>query len=59
VFPGVFSGNVTNGNFSDIFIGAASIKMRSSGFLYAELPDPNISSVNLSDSLLTISRTNN
>ena len=53
--PGVFSGNVTNGNFSDIFIGAASIKNESSGFLYSELPDPNISSVNLSDSLLTIS----
>ncbi len=53
--PGVFSGNVTNGNFSDIFIGAASIQNESSGFLYAELPDSNISSVNLSDSLLTIS----
>ena len=54
--PGVFSGNVTNGNFSDIFIGAASIQNESSGFLYAELPDHNISSVNLSDSLLTISQ---
>jgi hypothetical protein len=53
--PGVFSGNVTNGNFSDIFIGAASIKNEESGFLYAQLPDPNVSSVNLSDSLLTIS----
>jgi hypothetical protein len=53
--PDVFSGNVTNGNFSDIFIGAASIKNEESGFLYAQLPDPNVSSVNLSDSLLTIS----
>jgi hypothetical protein len=54
--PGVFSGNITNGNFSDIFIGAASIQDESSGFLYAKLPDPNVSSVNLSDSLLTISQ---
>lgn len=53
--PGVFSGKVTNGNFSDIFIGAPTIKNERSGFLYAELPDPNISSVNFSDSLLTIS----
>jgi hypothetical protein len=53
--PDVFSGQVTNGNFSDIFIGAPIIRNERSGFLYAELPDSNISSVNLSDSLLTIS----
>ena len=53
--PGVFEGRVTNGTFSDIFIGTPSIDNENSGFLYAQLPDPNISSVNLSDSLLTIS----
>jgi hypothetical protein len=53
--PGVFEGRVTNGTFSDISIGSPIIKNESSGFLYAQLPDPNISSVNLSDSLLTIS----
>lgn len=53
--PGVFEGKVTNGTFSDIFIGSPTISNENSGFLYAQLPDPNISSVNLSDSLLTIS----
>jgi hypothetical protein len=36
-------------------MGAPIIRNENSGFLYAELPDPNVSSVNLSDSLLTIS----
>jgi hypothetical protein len=53
--PGVFEGKVTNGTFSNIFIGAPTIDNENSGFLYAQLPDPNVSSVNLSDSLLTIS----
>jgi len=53
--PGLFNGDVTNGNFSDIYIGAAVIRNKNSGFLYAQLPDSNISSVNLSSSLLTVS----
>ena len=53
--PGVFNGDVTNGTFSNIFIGAAIIRNENSGFLYAQLPDFNISSVNLSDSVLTLS----
>ena len=52
---GVFDGNVTNGTFGNIFIGAAIIRNEKSGFLYAQLPDFNISSVNLSDSVLTLS----
>ena len=52
---GVFDGTVTNGTYSNITIGAPVIRNENSGFLYAQLPDPNVSSVNLSDSLLTIS----
>jgi hypothetical protein len=53
--PGVFDGGVVNGTYSSITIGAPVIRNENSGFLYAQLPDPNVSSVNLSDSLLTIS----
>ncbi|MGA1048708.1 MAG: hypothetical protein ACO3UU_11930, partial [Minisyncoccia bacterium] len=53
--PGVYSGTVTNGTYSNIFIGAPIIRNENSGFLYAELPNYNISSVNLSGSLLTLS----
>jgi len=52
---GVYSGSVTNGTYSNIFIGAPIIRNENASFLYAQLPDSNISSVNLSDSLLTIS----
>ncbi len=52
---GIYSGSVTNGTYNNIFIGSPVIRNENSGFLYAQLPDPNISSVNLSDSLLTIS----
>jgi hypothetical protein len=52
---GVFDGAVANGTYSNITIGAPVIRNENSGFLYAQLPDPNVSSVNLSDSLLTIS----
>jgi hypothetical protein len=52
---GVFDGGVVNGTYSSITIGAPIIRNENSGFLYAELPDPNVSSVNLSDSLLTLS----
>jgi hypothetical protein len=53
--PGVYSGTVTNGTYNNIFIGAPIIRNESSGSLYAQLPDYNISSVNLSGSLLTLS----
>ena len=52
---GVYSGTVTDGTYSNIFIGAPIIRNQNSGFLYAQLPDFNISSVNLSGSLLTLS----
>jgi hypothetical protein len=52
---GVFDGGVVNGTYSNISIGAPIIRNENSGFLYAELPNPNVSSVNLSDSSLTIS----
>jgi hypothetical protein len=52
---GVYSGAVTNGTYSNISIGAPFIRNETSGFLYAQLPDSNISSVNLSNSSLTIS----
>ena len=52
---GICTGAVTNGTYNNIFIGAPVIRNENSGFLYAQLPDPNVSSVNLSDSLLTIS----
>jgi len=53
--PGVYSGTVTDGTYSNIFIGAPIIRNQNSGFLYAQLPDFNISSVNLSGSLITLS----
>ena len=52
---GVFDGAVANGTYSNILMGAPVIRNENSGFLYAQLPDPNVSSVNLSDSSLTIS----
>jgi len=52
---GICTGAVTNGTYNNVFIGAPIIRNENSGFLYAQLPDPNVSSVNLSDSLLTIS----
>jgi len=52
---GVYLGSVVNGTNIAITIGAPIIRNQDSGYLYAELPDSNISSVNLSDSLLTVS----
>ena len=52
---GIYSGSVVDGSYSNVFIAAPIIRNERSGFLYAKLPDSNISSVNLSDSLLTIS----
>ena len=51
---GIFSGTHVDGNYN-AFIGAPIIRNESQGFLYSRLPDSNISSVNLSDSLLSIS----
>jgi len=51
---GVYSGTVTNGTYN-ILLGAPVIRNEGAGYLYAQLPDSNISSVNLSDSLLTVS----
>ena len=51
----VFSGTVTNGTYNNISIGAPIIRNEDSGSLYTQLPDSNIASVNLSDSLLTLS----
>ena len=52
---GVYVGSVVNGTSIPITIGAPIIRNQDSGYLYAELPDLNISSVNLSNSLLTVS----
>jgi hypothetical protein len=51
---GIYSGTVTNGTYN-ITLGAPIIRNEGAGYLYAQLPDSNISSVNLSDSLLTVS----
>lgn len=53
---GVFDGSLPSGTIEpNIQIGAPIVRNESTGYLYAELPDSNIASVNLSDSLLTIS----
>jgi hypothetical protein len=51
---GVYTGGITTGIYP-ITIGAPIIRNQDSGYLYAELSNSNISSVNLSDSLLTVS----
>jgi hypothetical protein len=51
----VYDGQITNGKYSDVSIGAPFIRSQNSG-LYAQLPDSNIASVNLSDSLLKLSQ---
>ena len=53
VFDGTLSGAGTS--TTNIQIGAPIVRNESKGYLYAQLPDSNVSSVNLSDSLLTIS----
>ena len=52
---GVYSGTVVDGTYN-ILLGAPVIRNEGAGYLYAQLPDSNISSVNLSDSLLTVSK---
>ena len=52
---GVYDGAITNGKYTDVSIGAPFIRGQNSG-LYAQLPDSNIASANLSDSLLKLSQ---
>ena len=53
---GVFDGGLPLSTIQPtILLGSAIIRNQSTGSLYAKLPDSNISSVNLSDSLLTVS----
>ena len=53
---GVFDGALPSGTIQPtVLLGSAIIRNQNNGFLYAQLPDSNISSVNLSDSLLTFS----
>jgi hypothetical protein len=51
---GVYSPTVGVGTYK-VTLGAPIIRNEGAGYLYAQLPDSNISSVNLSDSLLTAS----
>jgi hypothetical protein len=52
---GVSQGTVTNGTYSQIKLGVPALRNQDKGYLYAELPDSNIESVNLSGSTLKIS----
>jgi hypothetical protein len=53
---GLFDGDLPSGTIEpNIQIGAPILKNQYNGYLYSILPDSNISSVNLSNSLLTIS----
>ena len=52
---GVSKGEVTNGTYSQIKLGVPALRNQDKGYLYAELPDSNIESVNLSGSSLKIS----
>ena len=53
---GVFDGGLPSGTIQPtVLLGSAIIRNQSNGYLYTKLPDSNISSVNLSDSLLTFS----
>jgi hypothetical protein len=53
--PGVSDGAVVNGTYSQIKLGVSVLRNQDKGYLYAELPDSNIESVNLSGSALEIS----
>ena len=52
---GVHVGTVSNGTYSQIKLGVPALRNQDKGYLYAELPDSNIESVNLSGSTLKIS----
>ena len=51
---GVYAGGVANGTYSSVQKAESEIKNEDKGFLYAQLPDSNISSVNLSNSELHV-----
>jgi len=53
---GIFDGALPSSTIQPtVLLGSAIIRNEGAGYLYAQLPDSNISSVNLSDSLLTVS----
>ena len=53
---GVFDGGLPSSTIQPtVLLGSAIIRNQTNGYLYTKLPDSNISSVNLSDSLLTFS----
>jgi len=52
---GVHAGSVSNGTYSSIKLGIPVLRNQERAYLYAELPDSNIESVNLSGSTLKIS----
>ena len=56
ICDGSIPGSITNTTFS---LGIPKIRNEEQGFLYAELPNENISSVNLSDSILTFNTQSN
>jgi hypothetical protein len=56
VCDGSIPGSITNTTFS---LGVSKIRNEEQGFLYAELPNENISSVNLSESILTFNTQSN
>jgi hypothetical protein len=52
----VFDGSLPTGTIqTPVLLGSTTIRNEDTGYLYAQLPDSNVSSVNLSDSLLTVS----
>ena len=54
---GLFDGDLPSSTIQPtVLLGSAIIRNEGSGYLYANLPDSNISSVNLSDSLLTVTK---
>ena len=57
---GVCDGSLPTSQYSGEYsIGASKIKNEQNGFLYAELPNPNVSSVNLNSSTITFSAQTN
>jgi len=52
---GVSDGAVVDGTYSQIKLGVPTLRNQDKGYLYAELPDSNIESVNLSGSSLAVS----
>ena len=53
--PGVSDGSVTNGTYASIKLGYPVLRNREQAYLYVQLPEQNIQSVDLSGSTLEIS----